>query len=155
MTILCDSREHWTHPNSKDKHISAYFDRHGIEWRVQKLDCGDYMLSDDHTIVVDRKKSLDEIATNMLNRKDSSRFWREVRRCHSQGIRLVILCECGGKIKTINDVVTWHSQYSSVTGRRLINEMIRCEMAYGVTWLFCDKRSTARRIVEILTRKER
>lgn len=151
ITILCDSREHWTHPNSHDTHIPDYFDRRGIEWNVQKLDCGDYMIDGKPEVVVDRKKSLDEIATNMLNKKDSSRFWREVRRAHTQGIKLFILCECGGKVKTINDVVLWHSKYSSVTGRRLINEMIRCEMAYGVVWRFCDKRSTGRRIVEILT----
>ena len=108
------------------------------------------MLDGQPGIVVDRKQSLGEVATNMMNRSDSARFWREVRRAHADGIRLVVLVEHGGQIKSINDVPKWKSKYSPVTGRRLVDEMIRCEMAYGVEWRFCDKRSTARRILEIL-----
>ena len=150
FTVLCDSREHWTHPGSTDRHISDWFDRHGIDWRVCKLDVGDYQIYGVPTVSVDRKKSLDEVATNLMNRSDSSRFWREVRRAHEQGVRLIILTECGGQTKTVADVSKWRSKYSPVTGRRLQDEMIRLEMAYGIRWCFCDKRSTARRIVELL-----
>lgn len=148
--LWVDSREKWTQPNSTDTHIKDYFDRHGIEWEVRKLDVGDYMIDGQPNIVVDRKQSLSEVATNLMNRKDSSRFWREIRRAHEQGIQFVVLCEHGGHIKTINDVPKWRSQYSPVTGRRLIDEMIRVEYAYGVIWRFCSKRSTGKRIIEIL-----
>lgn len=150
MKILCDSREHWTHPNNTDTHIKDYFDRHGIEYEVKALNCGDYMLDGQPNITVDRKQSLEELSRNLMNRSDSSRFWREVRRSHDQGIQLVVLIESGRTVKNINDVVKWRSKYSPVTGRRLIDEMIRCEMAYGVVWRFCDRRSTGKRIVEIL-----
>ena len=50
----------------------------------------------------------------------------------------------------INDVPKWKSRYSQVTGRRLIDEMIRLEMSYGVRWAFCSKQSTGKRIMEIL-----
>lgn len=148
--LIVDSREKWTHPNSTDYHIRKYLERHGIAWEVRKLNVGDYMLDDNPDLAIDKKQNLDEVSRNLMNRNDSSRFWREVRRAHADGIKLVILVEHGGHIKTINDVPKWRSKYSPVTGRRLINEMIRCEMAYGVTWQFCDKRSTARRILEIL-----
>ena len=138
--LIVDSREKWTHPNSTDYHIRKYLERHGIAWEVRKLNVGDYMLDDNPDLAIDKKQNLDEVSRNLMNRNDSSRFWREVRRAHADGIKLVIL----------NDVPKWRSKYSPVTGRRLINEMIRCEMAYGVTWQFCDKRSTARRILEIL-----
>jgi ERCC4-type nuclease len=151
LKIIVDSREKWTQPGSTDRHISDWFLKHGIEYEVRKLEVGDYMIEGKPEIVVDRKKSLDELATNLMNRSDSARFWREVRRAHEQHVKLVILCECGGQIKSINDVPKWRSQYSPVTGRRLINEMIRLEMSYGVLWQFCDKRSTARRIVELLS----
>lgn len=151
LKIICDSREKWTQSGSDDRHIPDWFSKHGIEWEVRKLDCGDYMIDGQPEIVVDRKKSLDELATNLMNRSDSARFWREVRRAHAQHIRLVILCECGGQIKTINDVPKWKSRFGPVTGRRLVNEMIRLELSYGVTWCFCDKRSTGRLITEILT----
>lgn len=151
MKIIVDSREKWTQPNSTDTHIKDYFDRHGIEYIIRKLDIGDYMIKGQSNIVVDRKQSLGECAINLMNRKDSSRFWREVRRAHDEGIQLVILCEHGGQIKTINDVPKWRSKYSPVTGRRLIDEMIRLEYSYGVVWQFCYKQSTGKRIIEILS----
>lgn len=150
MILLVDSREKWTQKGSTDRHISAYLERRGIEYKIQKLDVGDYAVEGVPDIVVDRKQSLGECASNLLTKKDSSRFWREVRRAHEQGIKLVILVESGVQAKTINDVAKWRSPYSRVTGRMLINEMVRVEMAYGVVWKFCDRRSTGRRIIEIL-----
>ena len=134
----------------KHKNVAEYCEKHGIQLVRKKLDIGDYMFPDGK-IAIDTKRDLDELATNLMNRNDSARFWREVRRAHEQHVKLVILCECGGQVKTINDVPKWRSKYSPVTGRRLINEMIRLEMSYGVLWQFCDKRSTARRIVELLS----
>ena len=151
MKILCDSREHWTQPNSTDTHIRGWFDRHGIEWEVRKLDVGDYMTEGNPLVTVDRKQSLEELSRNLMNRADSSRFWREVRRAHEQHIQLVVLIECGRTVKTVPDVVNWHSKYSPVSGRKLLDEMIRVEYAYGVIFRLCDRRSTARRIIEILS----
>ena len=151
MKIVVDSREKWTQTDSADRHIRQYFERHGIEYEVMKLDCGDYMIEGHPEVVIDRKQSLDEISRNLLNKIDSSRFWREVRRAKAQGTKLIILCEHGGQIKSINDVAKWKSKYSKIHGRRLVDEMIRLEMSYGTVWLFCDKRSTAKRIIEILT----
>ena len=54
------------------------------------------------------------------------------------------------KIKSIKDVAEWKSTYSRVTGRQLAAEIYRVHIAYGVEFLFCDKRSTGRRIVELL-----
>ncbi len=142
---IFDSRE------KKNDHIKSYFEKRGIEYEVRKLDVGDYALDTNPTLSIDRKSGLEELSRNLMNRSDSSRFWREVRRAHKQGIKLVILVESGRTVKNINDVPKWRSKYSQVTGRRLIDEMIRCEMAYGVLWCFCDRRSTAKRIIEILT----
>ena len=151
MMVIVDSREKWTQPGSTDRHIPDYFDRHGIEWEVRKLDVGDYQIEGNPSVSVDRKQSLEELSRNLMNRADSSRFWREVRRAFAQGIRLIVLCECGGKYKTVNDLAAWKSKYSGVTGRRLINEMVRCEYAYNVHFRFCDRRSTGRLIIELLT----
>lgn len=148
MTLIEDTRN----KVGKHKNIDTYCHRCGIELVRMALPYGDYMFPEGH-ISVDTKRNLDEVATNLLNRsnKDSARFWREVRNAHKNGIKLVILVEHGGEIKSINDVPKWRSKYSQVTGRRLIDEMIRCEMAYGVRWCFCDRRSTAKRIIEILS----
>lgn len=150
MKLWIDSREKWTQPQSKDKHISGYFDRQGIEWEVKKLDVGDYMLDGNDTISVDRKASIDELASNMLNREDKSRFMREVRRAKESGLHLVVLIE-SNKYHQIADLASWKSKYSGINGRSLMDAVYRCHISYNVDFLFAPKISTARRIVEILT----
>lgn len=147
--LLCDSREQWTQGRSTDTHIKNYLIRNQIPYEVRKLDVGDYTYEGSN-IVVDRKMSLAECASNLLNRNDSARFWREVRRAKEQGLKLIILVEAGPAVKNINDVARWKSRFSSVTGRRLLEEMIRVEYSYGVIWKFCSKQSTAKKIIEIL-----
>lgn len=148
MKILIDSRE------KKCDHIKMWFDKQGIEYEVKKLDVGDYMLTDNDRISVDRKQNLGELSRNLMNAKDHSRFWKEVRRSREQGVKLFVLCEHGGKIKSIQDVSKWQDKYSGVSGRDLMNEIYRVHISYGVEFLFCDKRVTARRITEILKGSE-
>ena len=149
MTLLIDSREKWTQAGSRDKHIKSYLDRNGIEYTVRALDVGDYML-EGGTITVDRKHGMDEIAKNLTNKADHARFMREVRRAYAARITLIVLVEQRG-IKGTNDVLKWRSKHSGVTGSAVVREMFRLQMAYGVKFLFCDPRSTGRRIMEILT----
>lgn len=145
MRIIIDSRE------KKCDHIKKWFDKHGIEYEVKKLDVGDYQIDGNTAISVDRKQNLAELSKNLMNKADHSRFWKEIRRAKEQNIKLFILCEHGGKIKQIQDVALWNDKYSGVSGRRLMDEIYRTHIAYGVEFLFCDKRCTARRIIEILT----
>ena len=133
----------------KNLHVKAYFDRHNIHYIEKKLDCGDYMVEGGN-ISVDRKRTLEELSCNLLNPQDKKRFMREVRRAREAGIQLVVLCEHGGKIKTLTDVAQWESSYSPVKGRALVDAMHRLTVSYGVRFEFCQKRSTGKRIVEIL-----
>lgn len=142
--IICDTRE------KANQNILAYFDKHGIEYKVEKLETGDYMDSDRMDITIDRKRNLGELLTNLCS-KDDSRFWREVRRSKEQKIKMIVLCEHGGKIKSIRDVASWKSKYSRVTGKQLMEEIYKVHIAYGVEFLFCDKRSTGKRILELLS----
>lgn len=141
--IICDTRE------KANQNILAYFDKHSIEYKIEKLDTGDYMDSERMDITIDRKRNLGELLTNLCS-KDDSRFWREVRRSKEQKIKMIILCEHGGKIKSIRDVASWKSKYSRVTGKQLMEEIYKVHIAYGVEFLFCDKRSTGKRILELL-----
>lgn len=147
--LICDSREHWTHEGSRDRHIKSYLERNKIEYRIEALDVGDYML-EGGKISVDRKQNLDELAKNLTNKADHARFMREVRRAYAARITLIVLIEHRG-INGTNDVLRWRSKHSPVTGTALVREMFRIQMAYGVKFLFCDKLSTGRRIMEILT----
>lgn len=146
MTIIEDTR------NKEGKHnnVKAYCERYEIELVRKKLDVGDYMLPDGK-VSIDTKENLSELATNLMNRTDRSRFWREVRRAREHGIKLIVLCEHGEGIRTLPDVAKWRSKFSPVSGRALIDEMFRVQMAYGVEWQFCEKKDTGREIVRILS----
>ena len=141
--IICDSRE------QKNQHILDYFDKHGIEHKTEAMETGDYMLEGKSAILIDRKRNLNEVCMNLCS-KDNSRFWREIRRSHKDKAKFIILVEHGGKIKSIPDVADWNSKYSKVRGRQLMDKMFQVTIAYNVDWQFCDKRSTGRRIIEIL-----
>lgn len=145
MKILIDTREK---PHAING-IQTYLDRHGIAWEVIKLDTGDYMAEGHPELVVDRKQSLSELAHNLLSH-DRGRFYREVRRARATGIRLIILCEHGG-IKGLDDVKRWVPTYGKVTGKALADAIFKLEIGYGVPVYYCDKRSTGKRIVEILS----
>lgn len=149
--LIVDSREHWTHPDSKDTHISGWLERHCIAYKVQKLDVGDYMM-EGGTVSVDRKQNVEEISGNLTNPTDKQRFMREVRRSRQLGLRLVVLVETN-KYKAVKDLTSWKSKYTPVRGTVLIREMERLRYAYGVEFRFCPKMSAARKIIEILEGK--
>ena len=108
------------------------------------------MLDGDSKTSVDTKRSVQELSSNLLNRSDSARFWREVKRAKDSGVNLVILVETN-RYKSIHDLVDWKSKYSGVNGRSLVDAIYRTHISYGVDFLFAPKISTARRILEILT----
>ena len=141
--IICDTRE------KKNTHILAYFDRHNISYKAQKLDVGDYTLQGKN-VAVERKQNLSELSRNLMNRKDHSRFYKEIRRAKEAGVKLIVLVEHGSKIKSIQDVFMWQDKYSGVSGRQLMDAIYKAHISYGVEFLFCSKKSTGKRIVEIL-----
>ena len=146
--LTCDSRER------KNEHILRYFDRHGIDYEIRKLDVGDYMLEGNDTVSVDRKASVDELASNMLNRNDHARFLREAKRAADSGIKLIVLLETS-KYKSIPDLATWRSKYSGISGRSLMDAIYKTHISYGVEFMFAPKVSTGRRILEILSMEDK
>lgn len=146
MVIYQDTRQ----KKNKHKNIESFFLKRCIRVVNKKLDVGDYMSDTNPNVTIDTKASLDELATNLLNPMDKKRFLREVKRAMESGIRIVILCEHGKGIRSLQDVRMWSSKYSPVTGKALMDAIYRISVAYGVRFEFCDKRQTAKRIFEIL-----
>jgi ERCC4-type nuclease len=140
---IFDSRE------KKNDHIKAYFDRHEIAYRIEKLDAGDYMV-EGGAVTVDRKQSIEEISHNLTNAADKVRFWNEVRLAKKLGLRLVVLIETN-RYRSVDELRSWKSKYTPVRGTVLIREMERLRYAYGVEFRFCPKMSAAKKIVDILT----
>lgn len=143
LMIYVDTRE------KKNRHVLDYFERHGVAYEMKCLETADYLDPDRPGVAVDRKQNLDELASNLCTR-DSGRFWREARRAADSGLRLVVLCEHGGAVRSLDDVKGWRSRHSRITGTLLRAKMLRVSAAYGVEFRFCGKRSTGKAILEIL-----
>lgn len=137
------------------KRILAHFDKVGTEVVRQKLDVGDYMISPDGKLSVDRKQNLAELAVNFG--KDRPRFVAECKRAMERGVKLVILVEHGGAVKDIESVRDWRNPRLDVSpyalsGPRIYQLMKTFETRYNVQWEFCCKQTTGKKIIEILSR---
>ena len=142
--LIVDSRE------KKWDHIKSFLWAHNIEYKVAKLDVGDYMRMENGRISIDRKANLDEIGCNLSSGKDNyHRFLKEVKRAKSSGIRLIVLIE-EASCNTLEDVKEWRSKYSKINGTWLYKQMKNLSYAYGIEWRFCETNMTAKEILKIL-----
>lgn len=140
--IYVDTRE------KKWDHIKAYFEKNDIEYEMHKLDVGDYMISGQNRLTIDRKQNMQEMYQCLV--ADRGRFGREVMRAYQHGQKLIVLIEHGGKIHSIDDVSSWKPKYGTVPSSEIAKRMVRLHIAFGVEFLFCSKRSTGSRIADIL-----
>ena len=159
-TIVIDSRE----KERAIKLIKKYFDDNNIKYISSKLFCGDYQFLSNGYRVVDRKQNLSEQCSNVC--QDHDRFRRELLLAKENGIQLIILCEHGKDIKSLEDVIFWKNPRSekrkkidgkwqtvhtnAMKGDVLYKILTTLEEKYGVRFEFCDKEETGRKIVEIL-----
>jgi ERCC4-type nuclease len=138
--------------------ILAQFDSDGVQHFVSKLPVGDYMSLDNAKLCIDRKQNLSELCSNVCQQHD--RFRAELQRANQYGIKLVILCEHGGQIKSLEDVINWKNPRLkesplAVSGERLYRILSSMSKKYGVDIVFCDKRNTGKEIIRILTEGSR
>lgn len=102
-----DSRQQM---HGEDKHINKHrwWDKHDVKVERKKLDFGDYARADGMSnIVIDTKRSLDEVAGNVG--REHARFVRELERAREAGYRLVILIEVGAPYTTLDAIARWTS----------------------------------------------
>lgn len=153
MTFVHDTRDKAT----KHRNVDEYLIEHGHKVVRSKLFVGDVSLLNDQSICIDLKRNLQEVAVNVG--QDHARFKRELERAQEYGIHLIFLVEHGGQIKTLEDVQSWNNPRLkehplALTGPRLYKIMLTMQNKYGIEWLFCDKRCTGKRIIELLTNEE-
>ena len=152
MFILVDTRE----KASEMSRITDTFQQQGIRYDRTKLYIGDYLEFGNPFLCIDRKKSLDELAGNLIVERE--RFKREIQRAKDTGTTLVILVEQNTyrdgdrriQIGSIEDLMLWESRYSTVTGEKLYRILVSWCAKYPIRVEFCAKRDTGKRIVEIL-----
>lgn len=150
MVIQIDTREHKT----ELARIQRGLERAGCKTINSKLYVGDYMSLDNAFLVIDRKKDLQELCGNITQQHE--RFQKELMRAREVGIRIIILCEHGGKIKTLEDVYWWQNPRlttspKATTGKALYKALCTIRDRYGVRFEFCSKEETATRIMELLS----
>ena len=103
---------------------------------------GDYVTFDNSRLVIDRKQNLSEIYQNLCH--DFTRFERELNRAQKFKIKIIILCEHGGGIRSLEDVVHWQNPQLEKTpyawdGRKLYREMLKIKKLYNQLVLTTEK----------------
>ena len=148
MNLIIDTRE------KKDKitHITSYLDDNHIKWYRSKLICGDYQNPLNPTIVIDRKKDLQEVVGNVTTQHE--RFIRELELANELGYRMIILVE-ESSIKSLNEVPKWYNwrlkkNPKAVNGKTLYKIMLTISQKYGCEWMFTTKDECGEKIVELL-----
>ena len=150
MTIQIDTREHKWELARVERQLA----KEGVKTITSKLYVGDYQSLDRPRLVVDRKKSLLELCSNVT--QGHERFRKELLRAEDAGIKLVILCEEDG-IDSLEDVYFWDNPRlvespRATTGAQLYRSLCTIRDRYGVRIEFCKKSETGKKIIEILTR---
>lgn len=149
MEILIDSRE----KAKAIKSIIAEFERQGVKYASSKLFVGDYQSLDNPRIVIDRKQNLNELCSNVC--QQHKRFKAELERAVEFEIRLIFLVEHGKGINTLSDVKTWNNprlkhSAKAITGETLFKTLSTIAKRYNTEFIFCEKKDTGRKIIEIL-----
>ena len=150
--LLIDSRE----KPKAIRSIVKYFDSIGLVHETSKLFIGDYQDFNRPQIIVDRKQNIAELAKNCT--ADHERFRRELQRAQMANTTLVVLVEQNRykdrdrwiHVESIEDLMLWESPHTAIRGEK-VYRVLRSWMAkYPLRVEFCDKRSTGRRIYEII-----
>lgn len=148
ITIKMDTRE----KVHKKKNILAYFERNNIDVERIKLDVGDYCIKGKENVVIDTKRDLTELATNMFC--DSVRFQKECIRAKNNNIILIFLIEENFDKEKL---LKWKAKekvdgkrFLNVQGWQVYNQMKLYSQLFRVKFRFCHKLSTGKQIVEIL-----
>lgn len=161
MILLEDSRQQ----EGEHKNIAFYCRKNGIEIVRKKLECGDYMLSDDGespsgNISVDTKATILELSHNIMS-IDHRRFRAECERAKETGIQLVILIEeypPYGKIDlwevprwtVSNQFHRYGDPMTLVDPRALRKAMLTMMDKYGVRFVFCTRLQSPAKMIKIL-----
>lgn len=153
MTIIEDTRQQAGKHNFKQ----TYFESHGIKVVRSKLPVGDYANIKDLSVIVDTKKDIQEIISNVT--KQHARFVAECDLAKESDIKLIILIENEDNIEKIEDLYTWYNKRlrfspKATTGRTLAKILHGIQLRHGVQFEFCHPLEAGARILELLPKEE-
>ena len=153
--ILRDTRQ------QKEEHIIKEFDKQGILHIRTGLPSADYMAVRydkekgfylDYSILIDTKKDIEEIASNLCNSQNHQRILREIQKGKDLGAKQFVFLINGGKIKTIEDLQNWSSPHTKVRGETLLKIMNTMKTRYNVRFIIVPKKNMGEMIIKILNK---
>lgn len=141
IIIQCDSRE------QKNEEVIEYFDKVGQKYFISKVPGGDYINFKSPKVTIDLKGSFVELANNLTREHD--RFKREIKLVKEdmQCDFVVLIRE---PIKSMEEVKSWSSKRTQLTGDKLYKIMKTMEQRYGVLWRFCSREDAGKKIIDII-----
>lgn len=150
--LLIDTREK---PKAIEN-ILATFEAEGVPVARTKLLFGDYADYNRPGIVVDRKQNIAELAKNVT--VERARFIAELERAKAANAKLVILVEQNRykdrdrwiSVKDISDLMLWSNPHTKIRGEKVFRVLSELIYKYNISVIFCDKRVTGKRILEII-----
>ena len=134
--------------------ILREFDKQGVKHISSKLYAGDYIDMEHPLLIIDRKHNSREIASNVTS--EHQRFKAELEKVKEIGARMIILIEedtiDGQPIESLEDIMLWEPKpgQGTVSGMRVYKILANWVRTYPLEVQFCNKRSTGKRIIEIL-----
>lgn len=145
MIIEMDTR------NQVDNYVTDYLDKQGIKWIRNKLYSGDVKLLNDTKVIIDLKKDINEIASNLCRTLEHERLKKEVQRAKDIGCERFIFMVKVKDITCVDEIINWKSKYSKVKPETLIKIIKTFSERYGVEFMFYKKNEIAPKIIELLT----
>lgn len=150
--LLIDTREK---PKAIET-ILKQINEAGIQYERTKLLFGDYMDWNRPHIVVDRKQNIAELAKNCTS--EHERLRNELERAQRANSRLVILVEQNRykdrdrwiHVETIEDLMLWSSPHTTIRGEKVYRVLRSWVAKYQIQVVFCDKKQTGKKILEII-----
>lgn len=152
--ILTDSRQRL------ENHIIKEFDKQGILHIRTGLPSADYMAVRydeekgfylDYSILIDTKKDIEEIASNLCNSQNHQRILREIQKGKDLGAKQFIFLINGGKVKSIEDLQNWTSKRTKVKGSVLLKIFQTMRQKYNIRFVICSKDKMGETIIKLLS----
>ena len=152
--ILTDTRQ------KSENHIIKEFDKQGILHIRTGLPSADYMVVRydnekgfylDYSILIDTKKDIEEIASNLCNSQNHQRILREIQKGKDLGAKQFIFLINGGKVKTIEDLQNWSSKRTKIKGSVLLKIFKTMSQKYEVKFMIVPKNKIGEMIIKLLT----
>ena len=151
--ILTDTRQ------KSEEHIIKEFDKQGILHIRTGLPSADYMAVRydnekgfylDYSILIDTKKDIEEIASNLCNSQNHQRILREIQKGKDLRAKQFVFLINGGKVKTIEDLQNWTSKRTKVKGEVLLKIFKTMSQKYGVKFMIVPKNKMGETIIKLL-----